>query len=41
MLVYSALSGLPAYSPEGARYANDGYSPSEKKTKNKMSPERA
>ena len=28
-------------SPEGVASANDGYSPSEKKTKNKISPERA
>lgn len=42
MLADYALSGLfGLLSPEGARYANDGHSPSEKKTKNKISPEGA
>jgi hypothetical protein len=36
MLRYAALSGLSDFSPEGAIYPNDGYSPS-----NKKSPERA
>jgi len=30
ILIYSALSGLQFYSPEGAIYINDGYSPSDK-----------
>jgi len=46
MLIDEALSGLSYlcrlfFNPEGAASANDGYSPSEKKIKNKVSPERA
>jgi len=45
MLVYSALSGLShqrnSLSPEGAIYANDGHSPSDKRASNVISPKGA
>jgi len=41
MLKYAALSGHFINSPKGARYTNDGYSPSDTGVTIKTSPERA